>query len=218
MASFASHVHRVQQVLDAAHAQDRVVAFIGRSMVRNMGIARDLGLLRIPPGLVVGLDEAMELPGDRIVLMSTGSQGEPMSALGRMALGDHRHVTIAAGDTVVLASSLVPGNETAVYRVINQLSRAGARGGAQGRGQGARLRATRRPASCCTCSTWSSRATSCRYTGSGGTCARTPGWRGRRPGGRRGSCSARTATWSTWSTAWPPSPGTSCAGTSMWTV
>jgi ribonuclease J len=126
VASFASHVHRVQQVLDAAHAQNRVVAFIGRSMVRNMGIARDLGLLRIPPGLVVGLDEAMEQPGDRIVLMSTGSQGEPMSALGRMALGDHRHVTIAAGDTVVLASSLVPGNETAVYRVINQLSRAGA--------------------------------------------------------------------------------------------
>jgi ribonuclease J len=126
VASFASHVHRVQQVLDAAHAQNRVVAFIGRSMVRNMGIARDLGLLRIQPGLVVGLDEAMELPADRIVLMSTGSQGEPMSALGRMALGDHRHVTIAAGDTVVLASSLVPGNETAVYRVINQLSRAGA--------------------------------------------------------------------------------------------
>jgi ribonuclease J len=126
VASFASHVHRVQQVLDAGHAQNRVVAFIGRSMVRNMGIARDLGLLRIQPGLVVGLDEAMELPADRIVLMSTGSQGEPMSALGRMALGDHRHVTIAAGDTVVLASSLVPGNETAVYRVINQLSRAGA--------------------------------------------------------------------------------------------
>src|SRR5215470_3957263 len=126
VASFASHVHRVQQVLDAAYAQSRVVAFIGRSMVRNMGIARDLGLLRIQPGLVVGLDEAMELAADRIVLMSTGSQGEPMSALGRMALGDHRHVTIAAGDTVVLASSLVPGNETAVYRVINQLSRAGA--------------------------------------------------------------------------------------------
>jgi ribonuclease J len=126
VASFASHVHRVQQVLDAAHAHDRKVAFIGRSMVRNMGIARDLGLLRIPPGLVVGLDEATTLPPDEIVLMSTGSQGEPMSALGRMSVGDHRHVTIAPGDTVVLASSLVPGNETAVYRVINQLSRAGA--------------------------------------------------------------------------------------------
>jgi ribonuclease J len=126
VASFASHVHRVQQVLDAAAAHDRVVAFIGRSMVRNMGIARDLGLLHIPPGLVVGMDDAMALPADRIVLMSTGSQGEPMSALGRMAVGDHRHVTVASGDTVVLASSLVPGNESAVYRVINQLSRAGA--------------------------------------------------------------------------------------------
>src|SRR5918998_609387 len=126
VASFASHVHRVQQVLDAAHAHDRHVALIGRSMVRNMGIARDLGLLRIPGGLVVGMDEALNLPPERIVLMSTGSQGEPMSALGRMANGDHRHVTIAPGDTVVLASSLVPGNESAVYRVINRLSRAGA--------------------------------------------------------------------------------------------
>ena len=99
---------------------------IGRSMVRNMGIARDLGLLRIPAGLLVSLDEATALPPDEIVLMSTGSQGEPMSALGRMATGDHRHITIEPGDTVVLASSLVPGNETAVYRVINQLSRAGA--------------------------------------------------------------------------------------------
>jgi ribonuclease J len=126
VASFASHVHRVQQVLDAAHNHGRKVAFIGRSMVRNMGIARDLGLLHIPPGLVVGLDDAMTLPADRLVLMSTGSQGEPMSALGRMAVGDHRHITVAAGDTVVLASSLVPGNESAVYRVINQLSRAGA--------------------------------------------------------------------------------------------
>jgi ribonuclease J len=126
VASFASHVHRVQQVLDAAHSHGRHVALIGRSMVRNMGIARDLGLLRIPGGLVVGMDEALNLPPERIVLMSTGSQGEPMSALGRMANGDHRHVTIAPGDTVVLASSLVPGNESAVYRVINRLSRAGA--------------------------------------------------------------------------------------------
>ncbi|MEV8512912.1 ribonuclease J [Dactylosporangium sp. NPDC051484] len=126
VASFASHVHRVQQVFDAAHAHGRKVALIGRSMVRNMGIARDLGLLRIPHGLVVAIDEAMSLPPERIVLMSTGSQGEPMSALGRMANGDHRHIVIGEGDTVVLASSLVPGNETAVYRVINQLSRAGA--------------------------------------------------------------------------------------------
>ncbi|WP_030436007.1 ribonuclease J [Actinoplanes subtropicus] len=126
VASFASHVHRVQQVMDAAWEYDRKVALIGRSMVRNMGIARDLGLLHIPDGLLVSLDEATNLPGDEIVFMSTGSQGEPMSALGRMATGDHRHITIEPGDTVVLASSLVPGNETSVYRVINRLSRAGA--------------------------------------------------------------------------------------------
>jgi ribonuclease J len=126
VASFASHVHRVQQVMDAAWEYERKVALIGRSMVRNMGIARDLGLLNIPDGLLVSLDEATRLPGDEIVFMSTGSQGEPMSALGRMANGDHRHITIEPGDTVVLASSLVPGNETSVYRVINRLSRAGA--------------------------------------------------------------------------------------------
>ena len=126
VASFASHVHRVQQVMDAAWEYERKVALIGRSMVRNMGIARDLGLLNIPDGLLVSLDEATRMPGDEIVFMSTGSQGEPMSALGRMANGDHRHITIETGDTVVLASSLVPGNETSVYRVINRLSRAGA--------------------------------------------------------------------------------------------
>lgn len=126
VASFASHVHRVQQVLDAAEENGRKVALIGRSMVRNMGIARDLGLLRVKPGQVVNLEDAASLPPDEIVLMSTGSQGEPMSALGRMATGDHRHITVAPGDTVVLASSLVPGNETSVYRVINQLARAGA--------------------------------------------------------------------------------------------
>jgi ribonuclease J len=126
VASFASHVHRVQQVLDAAQAHDRKVAFVGRSMVRNMGVARDLGLLHVPGGILVSLDEAAGLPPSKVVFMSTGSQGEPMSALGRMASGDHRHVTIVPGDTVVLASSLVPGNETSVYRVINGLARAGA--------------------------------------------------------------------------------------------
>src|SRR4029450_7937933 len=89
VASFASHVHRVQQVMEAAYAHGRKVAMVGRSMVRNMGIARDLGLLHIPPGLVVSLDDAMTLPPEQLVLMSTGSQGEPMSALGRMSTGDH---------------------------------------------------------------------------------------------------------------------------------
>jgi ribonuclease J len=124
--AFASHVHRVQQVMDAAKTHGRKVALVGRSMMRNMGIARDLGFLHIPENLMVSLHEATQLPPDQVVFMSTGSQGEPMSALGRMANGDHRHITIAPGDTVIMASSLVPGNETAVFRVINLLSRAGA--------------------------------------------------------------------------------------------
>ncbi len=126
---FASHVHRVQQVMDAAAAHGRKVALVGRSMVRNMGVARELGYLRVPSvpgGLVVELREAEELPPERIVLISTGSQGEPMSALARMAARDHP-IRIAEGDTVILASSLVPGNESAVNRVINELTRLGAR-------------------------------------------------------------------------------------------
>jgi ribonuclease J len=126
VSAFASHVHRIQQVLDAAHAHGRKVALVGRSMVRNMGVARDLGLLRVAPGLMVSLDEATSMPPEQVVLVSTGSQGEPLSALGRMARGDHHQVTIEAGDTIVLASSLVPGNETAVYKVINGLARLGA--------------------------------------------------------------------------------------------
>ena len=125
VASFASHVHRVQQVLDAAVRHHRKVAFIGRSMVRNMGVARDLGYLRIPPDLVVAVDVIDKLPDDQIVLVSTGSQGEPMAALSRMAANDHR-IRIGEGDTVILASSLIPGNENAVGRVINGLARLGA--------------------------------------------------------------------------------------------
>jgi ribonuclease J len=126
---FASHVHRVQQVLDAAAEHGRKVSLVGRSMVRNMGVARELGYLRVPSvpgGLLVDLRDAEELPPDEIVLISTGSQGEPMSALARMASRDHP-IRIATGDTVILASSLVPGNETAVSRVINNLTRLGAR-------------------------------------------------------------------------------------------
>jgi len=129
VACFASHVHRVQQVLDAAAEHGRKVAFVGRSMVRNMGVARDLGYLRVPSvkgGLLVDPREAEGMPVDEIVLISTGSQGEPMSALSRMAGRDHP-IRIAEGDTVILASSLIPGNETAVYRVINELTRWGAR-------------------------------------------------------------------------------------------
>ncbi len=126
---FASHVHRVQQVMDAAAVHGRKVALVGRSMVRNMGVARELGYLRIPSvpgGLIVDMKDAEELPPGQIVLISTGSQGEPMSALSRMAGRDHP-IRVARGDTVILASSLVPGNETAVSRVINDLTRLGAR-------------------------------------------------------------------------------------------
>ncbi len=126
VACFASHVHRVQQVLDAAVKHRRKVAFVGRSMVRNMGVARELGYLLVPGGLLVEPREAEEMPPGGVVLISTGSQGEPMSALSRMAGRDHP-IRIAAGDTVILASSLIPGNETAVYRVINGLTRLGAR-------------------------------------------------------------------------------------------
>ena len=126
VASFASHVHRVQQVIDAAVANERKVALVGRSMVRNMGIAAELGYLRVPDGVLVDQKQIEKLPDDRVVLMCTGSQGEPMAALSRIANGDHK-VSVGPGDTVVLASSLIPGNENAVFRVINGLMRLGAR-------------------------------------------------------------------------------------------
>lgn len=126
VASFASHVHRIQQVLDTAYAYERKVAFIGRSMVRNMGVARELGYLKVPAGLVVDVKTLDDLRPDEVVLVCTGSQGEPMAALSRMANRDHQQIRIVQGDTVVLASSLIPGNETAVFRVINGLTRWGA--------------------------------------------------------------------------------------------
>jgi ribonuclease J len=126
VASFSSHVHRVQQVLNAAHNHGRKVALVGRSMVRNMAIAAELGYLKVPDGVLVDLKRAQDLPDDRVVYMSTGSQGEPMAALSRMANGDHQ-VRVGAGDTVILASSLIPGNENSVFRVINGLTRLGAR-------------------------------------------------------------------------------------------
>jgi len=126
VASFASHVHRIQQVIDAAAKNGRKISFVGRSMVRNMGVASDLGYLNIPAGLTVSIDQAARMHPSQVVVISTGSQGEPLSALSRMATGNHRHITIEEGDTVLLASSLVPGNETAVNKVINALARLGA--------------------------------------------------------------------------------------------
>ncbi|MCH8628803.1 ribonuclease J [Arsenicicoccus piscis] len=125
VACFSSHVHRVQQVLDAAARAGRKVAFVGRSMIRNMTIASDLGYLKVPPGVLIDFKKVDSLRDDQIVLISTGSQGEPMAALSRMANGDHK-IEVGPGDTVLLASSLIPGNENAVYRVINGLMRLGA--------------------------------------------------------------------------------------------
>ncbi len=125
VASFSSHVHRVQQVLNAAALHGRKVAFVGRSMVRNMGIAAQLGYLNVPDNILVDMKNIDNMPDSKVVLMSTGSQGEPMAALSRMANGDHR-IQVGQGDTVILASSLIPGNENAVFRVINGLLKLGA--------------------------------------------------------------------------------------------
>ena len=125
VASFSSHVHRVQQVLDAAAAHGRRVALLGRSMVRNMTIASDLGYLNVPDGVLIDYKKARNLPDDQIVYMSTGSQGEPMAVLSRMVNQEHA-IEVGPGDTVILASSLIPGNENAVYRVIDGLTKLGA--------------------------------------------------------------------------------------------
>ncbi|MBY5163493.1 ribonuclease J [Salsipaludibacter albus] len=127
VASFASHVHRIQQVLDAAAEVGRRHVFVGRSMVKNMAIARELGYLRVDADNEIELKDVDRYPRDEVIVISTGSQGEPYSALSLMAAGDHRRVDVGEGDLVILASSLIPGNEHAVFRSINGLARRGAR-------------------------------------------------------------------------------------------
>jgi len=125
VSSFASHVHRIQQVLDAAQAHGRKVAFVGRSMVRNMGVARDLGYLRYPENLVVPFEQLDRMAPTKVAIVCTGSQGEPMAALSRMANREHQ-IRVSEGDTVLMASSVIPGNENAISSVINGLTRWGA--------------------------------------------------------------------------------------------
>ena len=125
VASFSSHVHRVQQIIDVAAQHGRKVVFIGRSMVRNMKIAEDMGYLNVPADLVIDSKD-LDQYDDNVVLICTGSQGEPMAALSRMANGDHQ-IRVGEGDTVILASSLIPGNENSVFRIINELTRFGAK-------------------------------------------------------------------------------------------
>jgi ribonuclease J len=119
--SFASNIHRVQQVVDAAAALDRKVALVGRSMRKNVGIGRQLGHIDVPSGLLVGPREINDFPDERVVIISTGSQGEPLSALRRMAYRDHRQVELREGDTVVFSATPIPGNERAVNETIDRL-------------------------------------------------------------------------------------------------
>lgn len=126
LASFASNVSRVQSAVDAAVAAGRKVAFNGRSMIRNMEIAERMGYLNAPRGTIVSMDEASKMAPHKVMLITTGTQGEPMAALSRMARREHRQITVRAGDLIILSSSLVPGNEEAVFGVINMLSQIGA--------------------------------------------------------------------------------------------
>ncbi|HZL05256.1 MAG TPA: ribonuclease J [Coriobacteriia bacterium] len=126
VASFASHIHRLQQVCDAAVASGRKVAVTGRSMINNTRIARELGYLHIDESDIVDAYEMKDLPPEKVLVLSTGSQGEPLSALARMANGDHKTVKIEKGDTVIISATPVPGNEKAVSRVMNRLYKAGA--------------------------------------------------------------------------------------------
>lgn len=127
VACFASNVDRVQQIIDAAVALGRRVSFVGRSMVRNMGIARELGFLKVADEDILDIAAAEMMPAERVVLITTGTQGEPMAALSRMSRGEHRSITLTAGDLIILSSSLIPGNEEAVFGVIDALSKVGAR-------------------------------------------------------------------------------------------
>lgn len=126
VACFASHVHRVQQVMNLAVKHGRKVVYVGRSMVRNMSTARDLGYLNVPAGTLIELKEIDKYKDHEVVIISTGSQGEPMAALSRIANKEHPVVEVGPGDTILLASSLIPGNENSVYRVVNGLSKLGA--------------------------------------------------------------------------------------------
>jgi len=126
VSTFASHLHRIQQVFDLAALTDRKVAVVGRGMVQNVTVGQELGYLRVPPGLLVDLGELQRLPAERVALITTGSQAEPLSALTRIAMNDHKQVTVGPGDTVIFSSKMIPGNEKPIFDVINHLHRRGA--------------------------------------------------------------------------------------------
>src|SRR5678815_31641 len=123
---FSSSIHRLQQILDFANQYGRKVAFFGRSMTNTTEIAHDLGLLTIPDGVLLRPKDAMQLPPNKVVAVVSGTQGEPMSALSRVAVDNHKDLSIERGDTVALSARIIPGNEKAIYRMINHISRRGA--------------------------------------------------------------------------------------------
>ena len=123
---FSSSIHRLQQILDLAHEYGRKVAFLGRSMITTTEIAHDLGLLHIPDGILLRPQDVMMAPKDKVVAVVSGTQGEPMSTMSRVAVDNHRHLSLEHGDTVALSARIIPGNEKAIYRMINHVSRRGA--------------------------------------------------------------------------------------------
>ena len=123
---FSSSIHRLQQIVDFAHEYGRKVAFFGRSMINTTEIAHDLGLLTIPDGVLLRPQDAMQLPPNKVAAVVSGTQGEPMSAMSRVAVDNHKHLSIERGDTVALSARIIPGNEKAIYRMINHISRRGA--------------------------------------------------------------------------------------------
>ncbi|MDO5718031.1 MAG: ribonuclease J [Tissierellia bacterium] len=125
VATFASNLHRVQQVITAAEYYGKKVAISGRSMINTVGVALDLGYLNVKKGTIIDINEIRKYPGDKIVILTTGSQGEPMSALTRMANGDHRKVQLSPEDTVLISASPIPGNEKTVFNVLNKLTEIG---------------------------------------------------------------------------------------------
>jgi ribonuclease J len=127
VATFSSNIHRIQQIIDAAANHGRKVGIVGRSMINNVGIASELGYLKLPPKTMVDLDELDKYPANRVVIITTGSQGEPMAALTRMAMAEHRRVDIMPGDTVIISAMPIPGNEKLVGKTINHLFRQGAK-------------------------------------------------------------------------------------------
>jgi len=126
LATFASNIHRVQQIINSAFKYKRKVALTGRSMINNIEIARSLGYLTIPDDMIINIKNCDNYPDNEIVLLTTGSQGEPMAALTRMARGDHHHINIRKGDTVIISGSAIPGNERFIGETINQLYKKGA--------------------------------------------------------------------------------------------